>query len=119
MKGHPTLWKRAGAYIVDCLVVAPFGLAAFWFASREDASFGAVVSVGAAAFCAALLYRVISHAIWGQTIGKRVAGLKVVDHYDRGPITLGQALAREALGSVLVVWESLLVLFAITFQGEG
>jgi len=49
------------------------------------------------------VYFSVQHALWGRTLGKRMAGTRVVRAVDLGPITWRQAAVREALNNFLRV----------------
>jgi uncharacterized RDD family membrane protein YckC len=56
-----------------------------------------VAAVGAISF----LYDAIQHGLWGQTLGKRALGIRVVSAYDRSKITGGMAAGRAAMYALL------------------
>jgi len=60
-----------------------------------------------------LIYTVIMHAKYGQTVGKMVCKVRVVDHATEGSITLRQACLREGipilLGVGIVIYEIFLI----------
>ena len=59
------------------------------------------------------LYSVLMHGFWGQTIGKMLCGIKVIDISEK-PITLFRAFLRD---SVPIAIELLLVVYIIVNSG--
>lgn len=61
-----------------------------------------------------LVYTVVMHALFGQTVGKMVTKVRVVDFRTEGCITWRQAWIREGIPVVLslglLVWEIFLIL---------
>jgi uncharacterized RDD family membrane protein YckC len=45
----------------------------------------------------AFIYAWVQHALWGQTLGKRMYGTKVVRAEDHGPVGWRPAATRDAL----------------------
>lgn len=89
-------WGRVGAFVVDVLVLALVAGALFWLWPTQ------VVALGSAGrwvgFCIALLYFGLmnSRLGHGQTVGKRVMGLRVVGATGQ-PISVPRALARQTV----------------------
>ncbi len=59
-----------------------------------------------------MAYRVIAHALWGQTLGKRLMRISVVDYTHRGPISVRQSLLREC------AWFVAVIVYAVTIVME-
>ena len=55
-----------------------------------------------------LLYRLLLHAKRGQTVGKMVTHVRVVDNRSEGPITLRQAIVREGVPFILSIWMTII-----------
>ncbi len=97
--------RRAVAIILDSFLgVVVFIAAGFLVGSvtgeTTDAGFqleggSAVVAMGAVALIG-LAYYVLLEAYYGQTLGKRLAGIRVVSE-DRSEITLSEAVIRNVL----------------------
>jgi len=112
---------RFGAGVVDALVFAPV-LGLYWglaYLSWEAAVVAALPYVFAYA-----VYNVYFHRRWGQTIGKRVYGIKVVT-LAGDPIGWRHALMRHSVDLVVAVASSatwMLGLFALAqadFESAG
>jgi uncharacterized RDD family membrane protein YckC len=66
--------------------------------SRADGKLvGAWLIIAACYAVIIFLYDAIQHGIWGQTVGKRALGTRVVSARDRSKITGGQAAGRAAM----------------------
>ena len=99
--GDPTLaewWQRLLARILDSLVLGvvlvPLSLLT---AGNGPTLLGQNVVVMIVGAILLFVYDTVQHATWGQTIGKRALGTKVVAISDRGPITSGAAASRAAV----------------------
>lgn len=93
---------------VGLLAVLPFvGADGFFGKADTDAENVSVfVSIGPGAGNFAIIgiaffYFWLMHAKWGQTLGKKALGIRVVRAEDGGPITSGQAAGRAAFYQVL------------------
>lgn len=86
--------KRVWAAIVDWIVFLPFFLVAKWiYQTTNDTS--ALFAWEIFVAFAPLFYSVILHCRYGQTIGKWVANVKVLDISETRTLTLRQALYRD------------------------
>ena len=86
-------WHRFGAGVVDALLFTPLCVLSFW-AMGEGATLAVVVS--AAVSVAYYAYSIVGHALWGQTIGKRVAGVRVRS-VGGAPLTWAIAFRRSSV----------------------
>lgn len=68
--------QRLGAFLIDVLLLSPLFALQIW-ASGQSRTVAMIATVFATALFVG--YRVYCHAVWGQTVGKRVAKLRVVD----------------------------------------
>ncbi|MEV0165524.1 RDD family protein [Nonomuraea fuscirosea] len=100
-------WRRLFAGVLDWLIVsvaaAPFSWTSWEYA--WDGSRGVwdryPVEHAFLTGLLAFLYFWLLHAFWnGQTLGKKLFGIRVVSEYD-GRIGVGQAAVRQAVMSVL------------------
>jgi uncharacterized RDD family membrane protein YckC len=72
---YSSFGRRLGAYLIDFLLLSPLFALQIW-ASGHSISMAILSAVLVSV--AFIGYRVYCHAIWGQTVGKRVAKLRVV-----------------------------------------
>ncbi|GAA1677460.1 hypothetical protein GCM10009733_087970 [Nonomuraea maheshkhaliensis] len=100
-------WRRLFAGVLDWLIVsvaaAPFSWTSLEYAWDGDRGAWERYPVEHAFLTAllAFLYFWLLHAFWnGQTLGKKLFGIRVVSEYDRR-IGVGQAAVRQAVMSVL------------------
>ena len=103
-----TPWQRLGAFLVDCLVAAPFlVLTGFLFYDRDpltgDVSFASPWWFGVLSTALVIAYQVVGTALWGQTVGKHVAGIRVCS---------GRDLARPGWVRAIKRW---LPFFAVSY----
>jgi uncharacterized RDD family membrane protein YckC len=68
--------QRLGAFLIDILLLSPLFALQIWASGQSRAVAIVAAVLGSAVFVG---YRVYCHAVWGQTVGKRVAKLRVVD----------------------------------------
>lgn len=107
--------RRAGARLIDAgllgvvgfALILPFMIAAYGLdrpgASVKDTSgvwsgasvFGWILVLGIVPFA----YEAVQLALWGQTLGKRVLGLRVLDETG-APLTPGRAVGRAAVNNL-------------------
>jgi uncharacterized RDD family membrane protein YckC len=71
---YSSFGQRLGAYLIDFLLLLPLFALQFWASGQSRAVAMAATLLVSVAF---VLYRVYCHAVWGQTVGKRVAKLRV------------------------------------------
>ena len=72
---YSTFGRRLGAYLIDFLLLSPLFALQIW-ASGHSISMAILSAVLVSV--AFIGYRVYCHAIWGQTVGKRVVKLRVL-----------------------------------------
>ncbi|TDC71605.1 RDD family protein [Actinomadura sp. GC306] len=105
-------WARLGAAIVDIvllgIVTSLISLPFVDWGSVFDPDTGeslyysnAQLSSNAIGVVLAFFYYWLMHAKWGQTIGKKLLGIRVVRETDGQAITTGEAAGRSAFYSVL------------------
>jgi uncharacterized RDD family membrane protein YckC len=101
---YQTIEKRIGAALIDALVFAPVIALSFWVNSADTAPIWVhyLFLIGSSAI--GLGYNALLHWRYGQTLGKMVVKVKVVDAASERPITFFQAFIRDiayALSSVV------------------
>jgi uncharacterized RDD family membrane protein YckC len=105
---RPLDTRRVGAYLLDGLILSPVTAAPQFFMGELG---GALV-----AFAIFLSYVFVCEATCGQTIGKRILGLRVV-RLDGGPLNIAACAARNVL--LPIDWMFLLVaLLLMVFGGR-
>lgn len=114
MNRYSTLGKRIVAYLIDSLIFAPFiylylnfswSVVPVWI-DYLMIPLGSVLGIG---------YNVLLHWKYGQTVGKMVAKVKVVDISEQ-PISFGQAFLRDI---VYVIDGSINSLLSYSFFAFG
>jgi uncharacterized RDD family membrane protein YckC len=83
----PTFGQRFGGRFLDSMIMIAIGLPLALTLNRV-----AAISIG---FAIAAVYEILGVAIWGQTVGKRVAGTRVVSAVS-GDLLPAQAVMRFA-----------------------
>jgi len=83
-KKYGGFWRRALAAIIDAVIMTVAGTLPYgWFVS--------------------VAYYPLLTAFYGQTIGKKLLGLIVVNKDDKSPIGLFDAIVREWLGKFVLI----------------
>lgn len=102
MERYKTFAQRFWAGIIDGLVLLPIGLFNGYFSSPAR---GPVTLVLWATFFYSVgwVYSVTLHARYGQTVGKRLMHVKVLDVSEQRIPSLSQALLRDSGGILLNV----------------
>lgn len=99
-------WPRAGAILIDALILSALALlvgivAAGAGASSDDAT----LIIYGVVFLASIVYSPVlmarSGAANGQTVGKHAMGIRVV-HAEGGPMTVSRGLLRDGVGKAVL-----------------
>jgi uncharacterized RDD family membrane protein YckC len=107
--------KRVAAAIVDCIVFLPLLLLEQWiYKSTTNTSILFLWAI--VIYFLPLLYSIILHYRTGQTIGKWVAGVKVLDITETRLLTLKQSIFRD--GFYLLVAIIAVSYYGILFQAS-
>ena len=104
---YETFWPRFWAAIIDSLVLAPLS----WVGSL---ALGSTTGLIAVVCLAGLLlgpstYAIVLHRLYGQTVGKALMRVRILDHSERRGIDFRQAFVRESpvvLASALTLYSS-------------
>ena len=92
---YRTLLRRLGASLIDIWPIAPFLVALYiWDDLPYDHIASLLINCGMYLVIAG--YYVVMHARTGQTIGKRICGVRVVTVSDESQISWKQSLLRES-----------------------
>jgi uncharacterized RDD family membrane protein YckC len=101
---YRTFWPRVGAGIVDALVFVPLWVVDDWI-WESDAPVWVNLAWYFTFTFSFLAYSVILHGRYGQTIGKRLCGVRVVD-ISEDRLSWGQAVLRDLPNVVYPLWAS-------------
>ncbi|QXJ24420.1 RDD family protein [Actinomadura graeca] len=118
-------WARLGAALLDGLIVGvvslPFLIQAIrWDRLKEISESGETATpsdmydiprllIGyAVAFVLGFAYYTVLHARWGQTVGKRAAGIRLVRASDQAAVGWGQAAARQGFVYLITIGTAVL-----------
>jgi uncharacterized RDD family membrane protein YckC len=93
---YRTFWARAGALFVDGIVFAPLRIAEKYVdvPQRDHTSLILWLIFSTSAI---LVYRIVMHAVFGQTVGKMVTHIKVFDVSEQRVPGLWQAALRDVV----------------------
>ena len=94
--------QRLGAYLIDVLLVGVAGVGVVVIIALVDESlFGIGYAFWFVAFLAYSVY--FTGGPTGQTVGKRLLGIRVIDFRTGGPIGYGRAVIRY-IGQIISSW---------------
>lgn len=107
---YQTFLKRFGATIIDAIIFLPvLFLSNELFGPEPEKSIGWQIIQNGLYYA----YSIIGHTLYGQTIGKRLASIKVVQNKDETKfLSFYQAFLRDSIGVVIL----LLQLFILAFN---
>lgn len=92
---YNTFGKRFWAGLIDALVFIPFTILHSSFGPGANSSL--LLGLQGTELVLWTLYLVIGHGKYGQTLGKKAMGLKVLDISEQGLIGYKRAFLREAI----------------------
>lgn len=110
---YDTFSQRIGAAIIDGLVMLPFAFADELIFAQRD-TLWLILLWMPVSYSIYLLYTILGHGLYGQTLGKRAAGLRVLDNATEQPITILQAVRREIpwiIFSILILATDIAVIY--------
>ncbi len=93
MSKYRTFWPRFWAGVVDGLIFLPLSLAASWVSPRAPIPLLAILYVVTGMMGVA--YSVLLHGYYGQTLGKMLLRVKVLD-VGESRLTMRQAVLRDS-----------------------
>ena len=111
LKYH-TGWRRLGAAVADALLIGTGFIVVYWLVTTYNHSGGSAIENYCwtlLAYFASIAYSVWMHWKYGQTVGKMIAGIKVVDKSETKSITLLQAALRDGF-YILAATVSLIII---------
>lgn len=96
---YQTFWRRLGAALIDIIIFIPLSFLNEWFLSLQlPAPITATYLI--ASSLSFSLYSILMHGLFGQTVGKMLTRVKVVDLAETS-LTMRQAILRDSPGLVL------------------
>ena len=116
MNRYKTSWPRLGAAIVDAFVFVPIGLIDSMLLSPSNPA-GVIICWAAVSYSSYWLYSTILHARFGQTVGKKLLRIKVLDLNEERLPSFRQAFLRD-IGIVTVNTLSVAYLAYLVLKGE-
>lgn len=112
---YHTLLRRLAAGIIDLWPVIPFVVIAFLWDDLPTEHIGSLIlSIGT--YLVSTAYFVFMHARTGQTVGKKLFGVRVVRAEDEGSINLKLSFRRE---SPLILFLAVFVICDVIFFVVG
>jgi uncharacterized RDD family membrane protein YckC len=98
---YQTFWRRLGAAFLDIIIFVPLSLVDDWVLSLQP-PVPIVTTYMAVSESTFLVYSILMHGLFGQTVGKMITRVKVVS-LDETPLTMRQAVLRDSPGLLFQV----------------
>ena len=114
---YQTGFKRLGAAIVDGIVFLPLLLVDQWLLGKTDNT-SLIISWTIFTTFLALFYSILGHYKYGQTIGKWVVGVKVLDISETKTLSLRQSILRDSFYLAIEVIGLLYFIFLVLQTGK-
>ena len=95
MERYHAFWRRLCAGLIDVLVLATLSLLAVKFITSKGLYLSYGITVGLALI--PILYSVLLTGLLGQTIGKIIMGIKVLDLGEKQYIGIKRAVFRDSV----------------------
>src|SRR5512133_2077940 len=105
MEKYQTSWARFFAGVIDSLVFIPVSICDTYLSDPARGS-SVLISWALISYTSYWLYSVLLHARYGQTLGKRVMKIRVLDVSEERIPTLQQAVLRD-IGYIVLNCSSL------------
>jgi uncharacterized RDD family membrane protein YckC len=93
---YQTFWRRLGAAFLDIIIFVSLSLVDDWVLSLQP-PVPIVTTYMAVSESTFLVYSILMHGLFGQTVGKMITRVKVVS-LDETPLTMRQAVLRDSPG---------------------
>jgi uncharacterized RDD family membrane protein YckC len=115
---YSTFWPRVLASIIDGLLfILVIYIESLLLGFEYSADDKFLQSVNAVQFS---IYAIIMHGIYGQTVGKMLVGVKVLNHENEQPIKMFQSLRRESVTLIIsVAWVVLSIVASVVLSQNG
>lgn len=111
---YSTFWPRFFAALIDTLIFIPVG-SIYSYAFSHSTSVPLLILACVVNSSALLLYQIWMHGRFGQTLGKMVCKVVVLDVLER-PLSMRQAVLRDIF-SVILLPVGLLIDIPLVIQG--
>ena len=112
---YHTFGPRFWAGIVDAFVLMPVVLVMYWLANRSSTPVFAFLYIAGEEGALGVAYSILLHGLYGQTLGKKWLGVKVL-HVNESRLTMRQAILRD---SPLVLLSGIQTALGIRFIANG
>ena len=101
---YKTFGRRFCAGFIDGLILLPIGILAKYMWSHHAAVPTALFILWYIVHTAAYrLYDILLHGYYGQTIGKRIMGVIVINQDEKEPMTIAQAVRRDIYPVIMAI----------------
>lgn len=115
--GYRNFWRRLFAGLIDALVLTLLAIPLHVLAGKFGAEFGGLVNV--VIIMMYPLYAIVLHSRYGQTLGKAVMQLRVVDHGTQQLISIKRSLLRSLVPLLIAIVLTVVHLAALSVYWLG
>ncbi len=113
---YHTFWSRFLALIIDGILLKPLEIIDTYILNGTIESLG-IMAWGIFYSIIGILYYVLMHYKYGQTVGKMIVRIKVIDVSEERLLSLYQACLRNIL-SILLLPFSIYIYYILAFSGK-
>ena len=115
---YSTFWPRLFAAIIDGIFFAiVLYIECLIFGIEYDKQDKFLQAINGVQFA---VYAILMHGLFGQTLGKMIMGVKVLNHDTETKINITQAIRRESVNLILnITWVLLILALAVSLDLYG
>ena len=108
---YPTLRRRFSAFCLDAVVLSPAPITGTWLSLQHTERAFVATCLASISICV-IAYWVLLHGLYGQTLGKRLCGILVLD-VSETKLSMKQAVLRVSPGIVFLLLHIAVAIFLI------
>jgi uncharacterized RDD family membrane protein YckC len=112
---YRTFWPRFWAGILDVLILMPVVLIMYWLAKHFSVPVFTFLYIAGEEGALGVAYSILLHGLYGQTLGKKWLGVKVL-HVNESRLTMRQAILRD---SPLILLSGIQTALGIRYIANG
>jgi len=115
---YATFWPRFFAATIDGVIfMGVFYIECLLFGIDSDAQPESLQALNGVQLS---VYVIFMHGLFGQTIGKMIMNVKILDHATESDIGIKQALRRESVNLIInIIWASMVIFLAASIEATG
>lgn len=118
-KMYKTFWPRLGASIIDSVILYPLSFGLVFLSYSIDLTVSAYFYLGLSVNAIIFFYYIYLHGKYGQTVGKALCKVRILDFKSGKKISYYQALLRDIVPMLIQVALFSLVIIEVTAAQTG